>query len=156
LIPGSKRIQNYAGVDISWFHQLHWVMQVSLVRTLARKHRTGLKAMSKKYRATRETPYGRLSCLEIVVERANGKKPLLAQLGGIPLRRQAKAILTDLDPASSQKRGRDRNELIKRLLAEKCELCGSQMNVEVHHICKLADLKEKGWKEKPRWVKKGR
>jgi PHP family Zn ribbon phosphoesterase len=57
-------------------------------------------------------------------------------------------------PASSQKRGRDRNELIKRLLAEKCELCGSKMNVEVHHIRKLADLKEKGRKEKPRWVKK--
>jgi predicted HNH restriction endonuclease len=62
--------------------------------------------------------------------------------------------MTDLDPACSQKRGRDRNELIKRLLAEKCELCGSKMNVEVHHIRKLADLKEKGRKEKPRWVQK--
>ena len=95
-----------------------------------------------------------MSCLEVVVERANGKKPLVAQFGGIPLRRQEKAILTDLDPAYSQKRGRDRNELIKRLLAEKCELCGSRTNIEVHHIRKLADLKEKGRKEKPRWVKK--
>lgn len=141
-------------INVSWFHQLHWVMQASLLRTLARKHRTSLKAMSEKYRATMETPYGRLSCLEIVVERANGKKPLVAQFGGIPLRRQEKAIMTDLDPAYSQQRGRDRNELIKRLLAEKCELCGSKMNVEVHHIRKLADLREKGRNEKPRWVKK--
>jgi len=46
----------------------------------------------------------------------------------------------------------ERNELIKRLLAEKCELCGSRENVEVHHIRKLADL-EKGGRERPRWVK---
>ena len=144
----------WLAINVSWFHKLHWVMQASLLRTLARKHRTSLKAMSEKYRATTETPYGRLSCLEIVVERANGKKPLVAQFGGIPLRRQEKAIITDLDPAYSQQRGHDRNELIKRLLAEKCELCGSKMNVEVHHIRKLADLREKGQKEKPRWVKK--
>ncbi len=148
-------VQYYVlAINVSWFHQLHWVMQTSLLRTLARKHRTSLKAMSEKYRATTETPYGRLSCLEIVVERANGKKPLVAQFGGIPLKRQEKAIMTDLDPAYSQQRGRDRNELIKRLLAEKCELCGSKMNVEVHHIRKLTDLREKGRKEKPRWVKK--
>ena len=46
----------------------------------------------------------------------------------------------------------ERNELLKRLLAEKCEMCGSRENVEVHHIRKLADL-EKGGKERPRWVK---
>ncbi|EFH81111.1 reverse transcriptase/maturase family protein [Ktedonobacter racemifer] len=148
-------IQYYVlAINVSWFHQLHWVMQASLLRTLARKHRTSLKAMAEKFRATTETPYERLSCLEIVVERANGKKPLVAQFGGIPLRRQEKAILTDLDPIYSQQRGRDRNELIKRLLAEKCELCGSHTNIEVHHIRKLADLREKGRKEKPRWVKK--
>ena len=141
-------------INVAWLHKLHWVMQTSLLRTLARKHRTSLKAMSEKYRATTETPYGKLSCLEIVVERENGKKPLVAQFGGIPLRRQEKAIITDLDPVYSQRRGHDRNELIKRLLAEKCELCGSRTNIEVHHIRKLADLKEKGRREKPRWVKR--
>jgi hypothetical protein len=141
-------------INVNWFHHLHWVMQTSLLRTLARKHQTSLKATADKYRATTETPYGNLSCVEIVVERANGKKPLVAQFGGIPLRRQEKAILTDLDPAYSQQRGRDRNELIKRLLADTCELCGSCTNIEVHHIRKLADLNEKGRKEKPRWVKK--
>lgn len=141
-------------INVSWFHRLHWVMQTSLLRTLARKHRASLKAMSEKYRATTETPYGKLSCLEVVVERANGKKPLIAQFGGIPLRRQEKASLTDLDPTYSYQRGHDRNELIKRLLAEKCELGGSHTNIEVHHIRKLADLKEKGRKEKPRWAQK--
>ncbi len=141
-------------INVAWLHKLHWVMETSLLRTLARKHRTRLKAMSEKYRTTTETPYGKQSCLEIVVERENGKKPLVAQFGGRPLRRQERAIMTDLDPAYSQKRGRDHNELIKRLLADKCELCGTRTNIEVHHIRKLADLKEKGRREKPRWVKK--
>ncbi|HEY6408065.1 MAG TPA: hypothetical protein VIY29_11415, partial [Ktedonobacteraceae bacterium] len=46
----------------------------------------------------------------------------------------------------------ERNELIKRLLADTCELCGSKEQVEVHHIRKLADLNAKGRKEKPRWI----
>lgn len=86
--------------------------------------------MWEKYRATTETPYGTVSCLQVVVERANGKKPLVAQFGGIPLKRQERAILTDLDPVFSQKRGHEPNEHVKRLLAEKCELCGSRTNIE--------------------------
>jgi Type II intron maturase len=140
--------------NVSWFHKLHWIMQTSLLRTLARKHRTSLKAMSEHYRATTETLYGTMVCLEIVVTRENGKKPLVARFGGIPLRRQERAIITDLDPALSQMRGHDRNELIKRLLADTCELCGSRANIEVHHIRKLADLNKKGRKEKPLWVKR--
>ena len=46
----------------------------------------------------------------------------------------------------------ERTELVKRLLADTCELCGSRENVEVHHVHKLADL-EKRKKEQPRWVK---
>ena len=40
-----------------------------------------------------------------------------------------------------------RCSLLKPLLAEKCELCGSRENVEVHHMRKLADL-EKGGRER--------
>jgi hypothetical protein len=44
-------------------------------------------------------------------------------------------------------------DLLVRLAAEICELCGSEQNVEVHHIRKLKDLKLKGRKERPRWVR---
>jgi AI2M/AI1M-like HNH endonuclease len=47
-----------------------------------------------------------------------------------------------------------RSELIQQLLAEECELCGSEMNCEVHHIRKLADLNQHGRKEKPLWEKR--
>ncbi|MGH2749414.1 MAG: maturase, partial [Actinomycetota bacterium] len=41
----------------------------------------------------------------------------------------------------------------ERLLANTCELCGSQENVQVHHVRGLKDLHRKGRGEKPRWVK---
>ena len=45
-----------------------------------------------------------------------------------------------------------RSELVQRLLADTCELCGSQHQVEVHHIRALKDLNPKGRKEPPEWV----
>jgi len=137
--------------NVCWFDKLHWVMQVSLLKTLANKHKTTRKAMLRKYKALVETPYGPLKCLELVIAR-EGKKPLVARFGGIPLRRQERAVLID-QPAYTP-RVKERNELIKRLLANKCELCGSTEDVEVHHIRKLADLNIKGRREKPLWVQR--
>ena len=49
----------------------------------------------------------------------------------------------------------ERPDLIQRLQAETCVLCGFQENCEVHHIRKMVDLKKRwaGRKEKPKWVK---
>ena len=51
----------------------------------------------------------------------------------------------------SQDETRDR--LLKRLLADTCELCKSTYQVEVHHIRKLADLQKPGRVDKPLWVR---
>ncbi len=45
-----------------------------------------------------------------------------------------------------------RSEIVERLLAQQCELCGATDNVEVHHIRKLADLKCYGQTNSPLWV----
>lgn len=139
--------------NVSWFHRLRFVMQTSLLRTLAAKHKTTLMAMYHKYRAVTQTPYGPMKCLKMVVEREKGKKPLVAHFGGIPLRHQKTAVLRDIDVNQIFKSDR-RKELIQRLLADECELCGAKEKVEIHHIRKLADLKAKGRKEKPIWVQK--
>jgi hypothetical protein len=47
-----------------------------------------------------------------------------------------------------------RSEVVQRLLAQQCELCGSEDHIEVHHIRKLADLKQKGQRDKRQWVQK--
>jgi hypothetical protein len=124
-------------------------MQTSLLKTLASKHKSSVKKMFHKYRTQTITPEGPMKCLEVVIER-NGKKPLVARFGGIPLRRRNKVILTDRDPRTFPIR---RNELIKRLLVGECEICKSTEDCEVHHIRKLADLKKRVGKEKPNWVK---
>ena len=46
-----------------------------------------------------------------------------------------------------------RSEVVDRLLAQKCELCGSTDKIEVHHIRKLSDLEQKGKSERPEWMK---
>jgi hypothetical protein len=45
------------------------------------------------------------------------------------------------------------NELVIRLLADECELCGSREGVETHHVRGLADLVIKGRRERPHWMK---
>ena len=45
-----------------------------------------------------------------------------------------------------------RTELERRLLANTCELCGSQENIEVHHVRALKDLRRKGRVARPYWV----
>ena len=51
-----------------------------------------------------------------------GRKPLVARFGGIPLKRQRTAVLTDQRPVLAST---ERNELIHRLLAEHCEICAT-------------------------------
>ena len=135
--------------NIPRFWKLHWVMKASLLKTLASKHKGKVTDMVRKYQTRAETPYGPLKCLEVRVPR-EGKKPLTARFGGIPLRRQKAATLIDQPFYVFRNQ---RNELLKRLLAERCELCGAQEHIEVHHIRKLADLNSKGRAEKPTWVK---
>jgi group II intron reverse transcriptase/maturase len=130
--------------------KLHWVMQTSLLKTLAGKHRSSVQKMARKYKATTETAYGSRTCLRVTIERSEGKKPLVAQFGGIPLKRQQSAILVDNTPIVYTAR---QNEVVRRLLAGGCELCGASGQVEVHHIRKLADLRQEGRREKPAWIK---
>jgi len=129
--------------------KLHWVMQTSLLKTLAGKHRSSVQKMARTYKATTETPAGPRRCIRVMVTRSDGKKPLVAQFGGIPLKRQRTAILVDKTPTVYTAR---QNEVVRRLLAGGCELCGGSGTVEVHHLRTLADLRQPGRREKPKWM----
>src|SRR5215468_745793 len=131
--------------------KLHRVMKLSLAKTLADKHRSSVRKMIRKYQTVVSSPHGALKALEVIQPRGADKKPLAARFGGIELRRQKYTVMNDRPP---QVYNSLRSELIQRLLAEECELCGSELNCEVHHIRKLADLNQPGRKEKPQWVKR--
>lgn len=130
--------------------RLHHVMELSLARTLANKHKSGVSKIYRKYQTTMATPHGTHKVLQVTVSRGAGKKPLVARFGGIELRWQKQAILND----RPKKVYSSRSELEQRLLAQHCEVCGAEEDCEVHHIRKLADLHKPGRKAKPAWVKR--
>jgi hypothetical protein len=135
--------------DVFRLDTLHWVMETSLLKTLAGKHRSTVTKMARRYKATIQTSDGPRTCLQVTVQRSGGRKPLVARFGGIPLKRQRTAILTDLAPIMASTR---RNELLHRLLVGCCEVCDARTNLEVHHIRRLADLNRPGRRERPAWM----
>jgi hypothetical protein len=133
--------------NVHRLYRLHWVMETSLLKTLANKHRSSVSKMARMFKAAVGTPYGPRKCLEARVERS-GRKPLVARFGGIPLRRQKDAVISDrvLVPGVIRHK-----ELVTRLLADRCELCKDTDGISVHHVRRLADLHRPG-QPQPGWA----
>ena len=135
--------------NVFHFGRLQWVMGNSLTKTLANKHKTTSAKIYRRFKSTVETAHGERACLEVVEQRGEGKRPLVARFGGIPLKRNRQAVLADRKPTRNRT---ERNELIQRLLADTCELCAATADIEVHHVRALRDLNVKGQRSKPKWV----
>jgi hypothetical protein len=135
-------------VDVWRLGRLEWVMKTSMLKTLAHRHRSTVTKMARKYQAVTATPHGPRRCFEGHVERP-GRKPLAARFGGIPLRRQKKAVITDRPQGPAAPR---RKELVTRLLARQCEWCEQPARVEAHQVRELADLARPG-QPQPAWAK---
>ena len=135
--------------DVFRLERLRWVMETSMLKTLAGKHKSTVTKMAAKYKTVIDTPDGKRTCFQVTIHRDRGRKPLVARFGGIPLKRQRTAVLTDLSPVMASTK---RNELIHRLLAGRCELCESTDRLEVHHLRKLADLNRHDRPGRPAWV----
>jgi hypothetical protein len=119
--------------------RLRWMAELSLVKTLAQKYRCKKTDIYRRFRSKIEKPDGVFIVLQVVAERP-GKKPLKAHFGGISLRWNPQAAIGEYPNTIWS----GRSELLERLLAQECELCGTADGTfEVHHIRKLADLKTK-------------
>jgi group II intron reverse transcriptase/maturase len=134
--------------DVFRLHRLRWVMETSMLKTLAKKHRSRVSKIAAHFKAKIETPYGPRTCFEASMQR-EGRKPLVARFGGIPLKRHKTAVLSDRvvsGPAYPHK------ELITRLLKGRCELCQNTDSVSAHHVRSLAELAKSG-QPQPEWAK---
>jgi group II intron reverse transcriptase/maturase len=130
--------------------QLKYVMERSLTKTLARKYRIRVAQVYRRYRAVLDTEHGPRCGLQVTVHRDGGRPPLVAQWGGVTLARDTTPRpLNDKPPRIWSNR---RSELVQRLLADACELCGSTEQVEVHHVRALKDLNPRGRKHQPEWA----
>jgi hypothetical protein len=129
-------------------NRLKWVMERSLVQTLAYKLGIRVSEIYRRYQTTLQTDAGPRVGLQVTVEHEGGRPPLIARWGGISLSRNRQATLDD----SPLRICGPRSELEARLLAETCELCGSQKAVEVHHLRALKDLCRQGQAARPFWI----
>ena len=93
--------------------------------------------MARTFKAATGTPYGPRKCLEARVER-NGRKPLVARFGGIPLRRQKDAVISDrvLVPGVIRHK-----ELVTRLLADRWTVVTADKSLSAHfeHTIAITD-----------------
>jgi len=131
--------------NVWWLDRLHWTMRTSLLKTLARKHKSSLLQMANTYRSRMEPA----RCVEVIVPR-DGKQALRASFGDIPLKRKPFAALTDVDP-KTRIINNNRTEIEQRLLADTCECCGSTEGVEVHHVRRISDLDVRAGQPAPNW-----
>ncbi|WP_374330056.1 hypothetical protein [Streptomyces sp. PSKA30] len=127
-------------------------MQCSLTKTLAHKYRISVPEVYRRYRAVLATDRGPRAGLQVVIERGDDRKPLVAEWGGISLARRT--MVRTLDDQPPKVWNNQRSELVQRLLAETCELCGSAQSVEVHHVRHLKDLRRKGRAPMPAWAER--
>ena len=144
-----RGIANYyrLAVNLDYLSHLRWVMEMSLAKTLAGKLQISVPQVFRRYKTTIQTERGPRKVLMVKEERP-GKEPLVTYWGGVSLARDNTATLTDQHPSIIN----GRTELVQRLLADTCELCGSTVKVQVHHIRAMKDLRKKGRAERPAWV----
>ncbi len=135
--------------------RLKYVMEIALTKTLANKFRTSIADIYRKYEGTRLVDGQIYKTLQVQVPTKDEAKTIY--WGGIHLKvvKPGRQTLADSIPLVSRLSAYRRSDLLQRLQANECELCGSQGSCEVHHIRKLSDLKKRwqGRKEKPMWIK---
>jgi hypothetical protein len=130
---------------------LRWTMERSLTKTLGHKHKISVSKVWHRHRGTWQTPAGPRRVLQVIVEREQGKKPLVARWGGISLARRITPVpIHDDLPSAWRKRPA---EIVTRLAAGQCELCGEHTAVEAHQVRRLADLQAGSRADQPGWAR---
>ena len=153
---GLAQYYQYA-MNVSSLSKLKYAMEISLVKTLAHKLRIKVTRVYKRFKSTHEVNGYTYKVLK--VEYDTGKRISTFHWGAVPLR--VNHIIREPLNDSQYDYERfqyfeQRSDLITRLMADTCEICGVKGQCEVHHVRKLADLKKR-WehkKAKPAWVTK--
>lgn len=123
------------------------ILEQACLKTLANKHRCRVTRILKKYQTTQDG----YKVLRVELKRA-GKKPLVAVFGGFPMVRKPEGmgVVDYCSRVAWFSSVSARSEVVARLLAGECELCGKDCPVEGHHIRKLADINRPGRRPKTR------
>jgi group II intron reverse transcriptase/maturase len=126
---------------------LRWHAEVSMLKTLALKHQSTVAKMAARHKAKVITGDGPRTCFE-ARRRRKGKPDLVARFGGIILRQDRRAVITDPAPVRVRV---PRKELLARLRQRECELCETGITVAVHQVAGLRELGKPG-PGQPTWA----
>ena len=118
--------------------KLYWVWRMSLLKTLAAKHRTSVNKVVKRLKQGNR----------LVLYEAGMNRPITVFKLADMKRTKSRYDQVDRIPSVFYLKA-PRTELISRLLANECEYCGTQQGYfEVHHVNKLKGLKtDEVWKQ---------
>lgn len=149
-----RGIANYymMAVDVGKkISKVYWYGKECARKTIAQKYRLTKRESYIKY-VHRSDNSDEWSHLRVTIHR-KGKRPLIAKCGETPLRIDKTVRLPDVIPAF--RIVGTKSELVKRLLADKCELCDEEGPTQAHHVNKLANIKKRyaGKKNAPSWVR---
>jgi hypothetical protein len=103
--------------------------------------------MAARHKAKVTTGDGPRTCFE-ARRRRRGKPDLVARFGGIILRQDRRAVITDPAPVRVRI---PRKELLARLRQRECELCETGTTVVVHQVARLNELGKPG-PDQPAWA----
>ncbi|HOJ09539.1 MAG TPA: reverse transcriptase domain-containing protein [Clostridiales bacterium] len=134
-----RGIYNYYRIadNASVLGDFYYVMKYSMFKTFAAKYKTRISKIRKKY------GYKRFG---VKYPSKSGKAVAYLYDGGF--RHDGSIIkMPDVDVIPLVHRNLNRTSLISRLKAQKCEWCGAEdVPIEMHHVRKIKDLKDKtGW-----------
>src|SRR2546425_2905475 len=117
-----RGIANYyrLAYNMHTLRKLKWVMETSLTKTLAHKFKVSVPKIYEKYGVELVIDNKRSKGLQVSIPRQD-KKPLVATWGGVSLSWDIQATLEEQLPHTWT----GRSELVQRLLADFCEICGS-------------------------------
>jgi hypothetical protein len=136
--------------DVWRLRALRWHAEISMLKTLARKHQSTVTKMAARHKTKVITSDGPRTCFEASRKR-KGKPDLVARFGGIILRQDRRAVITDPAPVRVRV---PRKELLMRLrtrVCELCELCEAGTTVAVHQVAGLKELGQPG-PGQPAWA----
>jgi hypothetical protein len=133
-------------------NSVRYILETSLVKTLASKHRVHVSEIYKKYQIINRVDNTR--AIRVIIQRPN-KDPLFAVFGGFSMQRKPEGLGTkDFSYDAAWYSPKKSVEVIQRLELGRCELCetyGPAVRIEMHHIRHMKDLDRPGQNPKPEW-----
>ncbi len=135
-----RGFHNYYAIanNSSLLHSFKYIMQYSMYRTFAGKYKTSVAKIAQKYKINGE----------FTISYLNKKSEVKTQIFyNENFKRRRPVENTQLDIKSIIYHA-NRTSLIDRLKAEKCEICGEQGALDMHHVRKLKNLDGKGYADK--------